>query len=73
MLTGGKPFVGDTPFVTLQKQCTEAPVPPSVAAPQTPRPLEAIVLRLLAKDPADRYPGAEELLIDLRHYLNRAG
>ena len=72
-LTGTRPFVGDTPFVTLQKQCTEAPVPPSVAAPQTPRPLEAIVLRLLSKDPADRYPGAEELLIDLRHYLNRAG
>ena len=30
------------------------------------------MLRLLRKDPADRYPGAEELLIELRDYLNRA-
>ena len=37
-----------------------------------PSELEAIVLRLLSKDPAERYPGAEELLIDLREFLNRA-
>ena len=71
MVTGAKPFVGDTPFITMQKHCTESPVPPSTAAPGTPRPLEAIILRLLAKDPAGRYPGAEELLIELRDYLNR--
>ena len=70
MVTGAKPFVGDTPFITLQKHCTEAPRPPSAAAPGTPRPLEVMILRLLAKDPADRYPGAEELLIDLRDYLS---
>jgi len=40
--------------------------------PETPAELEAIVLRLLAKDPNDRYPGAEELLGDLRAYANRA-
>lgn len=28
--------------------------------------------RLLAKDPGNRFPGAEELLIALRDYLNRA-
>ena len=73
LVTGTKPFVGSTPFVTLQKHCTETPTPPSAVAPGTPRRLEAIILRLLSKDPAGRYPGAEELLIDLRGYLNRAG
>ncbi len=72
LVTGRKPFLGDTPFVTLQKQCTEAPAAPSVLAPSTPRPLEAMILRLLSKDAANRYPGAEELLIELRDYLNRA-
>ncbi len=72
LLTGKKPFVGDTPFATLRKHCTEPPTPPSVVSPNTPRELEAIILRLLRKEPAERYPGAEELLIELRDYLNRA-
>jgi serine/threonine-protein kinase len=72
ILTGKKPFVGDTPFATLRKHCTEVPTPPSAVAADVPRELEEIVLRLMSKDPADRYPGAEELLIALRNYLNRA-
>jgi hypothetical protein len=72
ILTGKKPFVGDTPFATLRKHVSEAPTPPSVVVPGVPRQLEAIVLRLLQKDPGQRYPGAEELLIELRDYLNRA-
>jgi hypothetical protein len=72
ILTGKKPFVGDTPFATLRKHCTEPPTPPSTITPGTPRELEAIILRLLRKDPAERYPAAEPLLVELRDYLNRA-
>jgi serine/threonine protein kinase len=64
--------VGETPFATLRMHVSQAPTPPSVVLPETPAELEAIVLRLLAKDPNDRYPGAEELLGDLRAYANRA-
>jgi len=72
ILTGQKPFVGDTPFATLRKHVAEPPTPPTAISPNTPRELEAIVLRLLRKSPDDRYPGAEELLMDLRAFLNRA-
>ena len=71
-LTGHKPFVGDTPFDTLRKHVSEPPLPPSRHWPGTPAELEAIVLRLLAKDPKDRYPSAEALLVELRAYLSRA-
>ncbi len=71
MVTGSKPFVGDTPFMTMQKHCTDSPVPPSTTAPGTPRPLEVIIQRLHAQDPAGRAPGAEELVIELRADLNR--
>jgi predicted Ser/Thr protein kinase len=72
ILTARKPFVGNTPFDTLKKHCTEPPTPPSALAPGTPAQIEAIILRLLRKNPEERYPGAEELLIELRDYLNRA-
>ncbi len=72
ILTGKKPFVADTPFATLRKHVSEPPKPPSVIMPGIPGQIEAIVLRLLAKDPDDRFPGAEELLIELREFLNRA-
>jgi hypothetical protein len=71
ILTGRRPFHGDTPFVTIKKHCTEPPTPPSSLNGAIPAQLEGIVLRLLRKDPAERFPGAEDLLIELRAFLNR--
>ncbi len=72
IVTARKPFVGDTPFATIRKHCSEAPTPPSAITTGIPPVVEAIVLRLLAKQPDDRFPGAEELLIELRDFINRA-
>ena len=69
ILTGIRPFVGDTPFATLRKICSEPPTPPS-AIRNCPSELEAIVLRLLRKTPLERHASAEELLNDLNDYLN---
>lgn len=71
ILTGVRPFTGDTPFATLKKICSDPPTPPS-AVRNCPPELEAIVLRLLQKKPAARHASAEELLNDLKDYLNRA-
>ena len=72
LLTGRRPFAADTPFGLLRQHCTEVPRPPSSVRPGVPAQLDAIVARLLAKDPAERYD-AEGLLVALRDWSNREG
>ena len=71
MLTGRPPFSGDSPVAVAYKHVNEAPTPPSTLAPDVPADLEAVVMRCLAKNPANRYASAEELLADLERV--RAG
>jgi serine/threonine-protein kinase len=47
------------------KHLSQVPAPPSTHRPEVPRDLDYIVLRALAKDPADRYHSAEEMDADL--------
>ena len=70
-LAGTRPFLADSPFAILQKHLTEVPAPPSAARPGVPAELDRIVLRLLSKAPELRYAAAEELVLDLRDFLNR--
>ena len=69
MLTARPPFSGDSPVAVAYKHVQEAPVPPSRINPNVPPALEAIDLKLLAKDPAQRYASAEDLRSDMRRYL----
>jgi eukaryotic-like serine/threonine-protein kinase len=59
MITGQAPFSGST--LTVMQSQVEAP-PPSVRdrSPDCPPDLEAAVLRMLAKDPAQRFPDMTE-------------
>ena len=64
MLTGRVPFEG-SPFTVMQAH-TEKPVPPiRQARPDTPPDLEAAVMRMLAKDPGDRWPSIQHALAGL--------
>ncbi len=58
LLTGRPPFTADHPLALLHAHQTEPVVPPSVRVPGVPADVEAVVLRLLAKAPADRFPSA---------------
>jgi serine/threonine-protein kinase len=71
-LTGRRPFTADTPFAVLRQHLTVDPVPPSQIRPGVPPELERIVLRLLDKQAERRHAGAEELVLELRDFLNRA-
>jgi hypothetical protein len=72
LLTGARPFSADSPFGVLKKHTSEEPVPPSRVRTGVPAELDAIVLRLLRKRPEERPASAEELVIALRDWLNRA-
>src|SRR5262245_4091561 len=65
MLTGTVPFTGDTPLEIAMKHLSTTPLPPSEQRREIPHELDSIVLRALAKDPADRYQSADEMDADL--------
>jgi serine/threonine-protein kinase len=72
MLVGEPPFRGENPVTIAYKHVQEAPPPPREMGADIAESLEAITLKLLAKDPAHRYPSAEDLRADLRRYREGA-
>jgi eukaryotic-like serine/threonine-protein kinase len=72
MTTGQAPFSGESAVAIAYKHVQENPVPPRQIDPALPETLEAITLKCLAKNPANRYPTAQDLRADLRRYLDGA-
>jgi sugar lactone lactonase YvrE len=58
LVTGRPPFEGDDPVTIAYKHVHEAPTPPGKVAGDVPRDWEALILRALAKDPAQRFRSA---------------
>lgn len=69
LIVGRPPFVADNPTAVALKQVQERPVPPNRNGANIAESLQAIILKLLAKDPSLRYPSAADLVADLRRYL----
>jgi eukaryotic-like serine/threonine-protein kinase len=69
MLTGQVPFDDPNPVTVTYKQVREDPLPPSVVHPDIPPTLEAIVMKAMAKNPANRYLSAQEMKADLLRFL----
>ena len=67
--TGRVPFAGDDAISVAMKQVNEAPQPPSLINPNVDPALEAIILRCMEKNPADRYQSADELARALRDFI----
>ena len=68
-ITGRPPFKGRTLLETLQHVRTKEPVAPSQLQPSVPPDLQTVCLKALEKDPAKRYPSAEEMAEDLEAFL----
>jgi tetratricopeptide (TPR) repeat protein len=70
LTTGKVPFKGIDPLAVVSQHIHAAVVPPRVLRPEIPKALEAVILRLLAKDPSQRFANATETEIALRNSLD---
>src|SRR5262245_14407958 len=61
LLTGRPPFAAETTLAMVHQHLSQAPLPPSAHRAAVPAEVDRIVLRALAKDPANRYPDAETM------------
>ncbi len=66
LLTGRPPFLGDDALAVISQHVNTAPVAPSWRNPEVPKPLEALVVCLLAKAPGERPASATAVLDELR-------
>lgn len=66
LLTGKLPFADGDPLETFHRHLAAAPVSPSALRAELPQTLEKVLLRLLTKDPDQRYRGASGLATDLQ-------
>ena len=69
LLTGRPPFVGDSPVAVAYQHVREIPQPPSSLDEELTPEIDAIVMKALAKDVADRYPSAAAMKEDIDRYL----
>jgi len=65
LLTGRPPHTGDSPVAIAYKQVNEIPPPPSEINSDVTPALDAVAMRALAKNPANRYQSAREFADDL--------
>ncbi len=70
LVTGEPPFTGDSPVAVAYQHVREDPNPPSSVNPAVAPELDAVVLKALAKGPANRYQSSAEMRSDLVRTLS---
>ncbi len=69
MLTLRSAYEDESPSRMMQRITREDPVRPSLGLEGFPRDLETVILKSVAREPADRYQTAGELAEDLQRFL----
>ncbi|NLV79036.1 MAG: Stk1 family PASTA domain-containing Ser/Thr kinase [Rhodococcus sp.] len=70
ILTGEPPFKGDSPVAVAYQHVREDPPLPSSVNPSVPPELDSVILKAMAKNPANRYQSAAEMRSDLIRVLS---
>ena len=70
LITGDPPFTGDSPVAVAYQHVREDPTPPSSQNPDVSAALDAVVLKAMSKNPANRYQSAAEMRTDLVRVLS---
>ncbi len=71
MATGRRAFGGDDLAMIAMRIVNGIMVPPRTVDPKIPANVEAIILKLMANEPKDRYQSAAELLVDIKAALQQ--
>lgn len=71
LVAGRLPFEADNPLAVISQHLHAPPVPPSTFNEQIHPALEALILRLLSKQPDDRPASADEVCLALEEILNQ--
>ena len=70
MITGKLPFEADSPVTIALKHIQEDAVPPKIINSKVPQSLNDLVLKLIEKEPKDRYQNAVDVINDLQKIKN---
>ncbi len=73
LVSGRTPFTGRTSQEVLAAHVTQQPEPLCIRRPACPPGLEAVIMKCLAKRPADRWQSADELLAQLEPLATPSG
>ena len=68
MMAGKPPYDGESPVSVAIQHISGKPTMPSVINPNIPGGLEQIIMRTMARNPADRYPTASAMLQDMDEF-----
>jgi eukaryotic-like serine/threonine-protein kinase len=69
LVTGRQPFDGQTAVELMTKHAYEPLVPPEMIVNRLPKELSAVIQKMMAKDPSDRYQGMSEVIRILEQWL----
>ncbi len=69
LVTGRPPFDGTSAVDVMSKQAYDPLVPPEQISDRVPKELSAVIQRMMAKDPADRFPSMGEVIRTLEGWL----
>jgi hypothetical protein len=72
LVTGRPPFQGKTAMEVITKHASEPIVPPSLIVGEIPETLSAIILKMTAKQPDQRFASLDEVIAALEEYLGLA-
>ncbi|HWX56102.1 MAG TPA: protein kinase [Verrucomicrobiae bacterium] len=69
MVTGKRPFQGDSNYSIMAAHLQEIPLPPMEIVPWVQGPISDVVMKAIAKDPAERYQSAQEFRAALKNIV----
>ncbi len=71
LVTGRTPFSGATAYEVMTKHVSENVIPPDKIVEEVPQSLSDILLKMMAKSPAERYQSMQEVISDLEDWLKK--